>query len=70
MGGGIGVGLTGMVTQAALLADAYVTRRGVAMGIAFSGGMAGYGLAPPCQWVITRFGWRAALAGYAVRWRP
>jgi MFS family permease len=66
MGGGIGVGLTGMVAQAALLADAYVTRRGVAMGIAFSGGMAAYGLAPPCQWVITRFGWRAALAGYAV----
>jgi MFS family permease len=66
VGGGIGVGLTGMVAQAALLADAYVTRRGVAMGIAFSGGMAAYGLAPPCQWVITRFGWRAALVGYAV----
>ena len=66
VGGGIGVGLTGMVAQAALLADAYVERRGVAMGIAFSGGMAAYGLAPPCQWAITRFGWRAALAGYAV----
>ncbi len=66
VGAGIGVGLTGMVTQAALLADAYVRRRGVAMGIAFSGGMAGYGLAPPCQWVIARFGWRAALAAYAV----
>jgi predicted MFS family arabinose efflux permease len=64
VGGGIGVGLTGMVAQAALLADAYVRRRGVAMGIAFSGAMAGYGLAPPCQWAITRFGWRAALAGY------
>ena len=36
------------------------------MGIAFSGAMAGYGLAPPCQWAITRFGWRAALAGYVV----
>jgi predicted MFS family arabinose efflux permease len=36
------------------------------MGIAFSGGMAAYGLAPPCQSVITRFGWRAALVGYAV----
>jgi MFS family permease len=66
LGAGIGVGLTGMVTQAALLADAYVRRRGVAMGIAFSGAMAGYGLAPPCQWAITRFGWRAALAGYVV----
>jgi predicted MFS family arabinose efflux permease len=66
VGGGIGVGLTGMVAQAGLLADAYVQRRGVAMGIAFSGGMAAYGLAPPCQWAITRFGWRAALAAYAV----
>jgi MFS family permease len=66
VGAGIGVGLTGMVAQAALLADAYVRRRGAAMGIAFSGAMAGYGLAPPCQWAITRFGWRAALAGFAV----
>ena len=65
-GAGVGVGLTGMVAQAALLADVYVRRRGVAMGIAFSGGMAGYGLAPVCQWVISRFGWRAALAGYVV----
>jgi predicted MFS family arabinose efflux permease len=63
---GVGVGLTGMVTQAALLADAYLVRRGAAMGIAFAGAMAGYGLAPPCQWLITHFGWRAALAGYAV----
>jgi predicted MFS family arabinose efflux permease len=66
IGVGIGVGLTGMVAQAALLADVYVRRRGVAMGIAFSGAMAGYGLAPPCQWAITHFGWRAALAGYVV----
>jgi MFS family permease len=66
IGVGIGVGLTGMVAQAALLADIYVRRRGVAMGIAFSGAMAGYGLAPPCQWVITHFGWRAALAGYVL----
>ena len=36
------------------------------MGIAFAGAMAGYGLAPPCQWMITRFGWRAALASYVV----
>jgi predicted MFS family arabinose efflux permease len=66
VGAGIGVGLTGMVAQAALLADVYVRRRGVAMGIAFSGAMAGYGLAPPCQWAITHFGWRAALGGYVV----
>jgi predicted MFS family arabinose efflux permease len=66
LGVGVGVGLTGMVTQAALLADAYVVRRGAAMGIAFAGAMAGYVLAPPGQWVITRFGWRAALATYAV----
>lgn len=66
IGAGIGVGLTGMIAQAALLADVYVRRRGVAMGIAFSGAMAGYGLAPPCQWAITHFGWRAALGGYVV----
>jgi predicted MFS family arabinose efflux permease len=66
VGAGIGVGLTGMVAQAALLADLYVRRRGAAMGIAFAGAMAGYGLAPPCQWMITRFGWRAALASYVV----
>jgi predicted MFS family arabinose efflux permease len=65
VGGGIGVGLTGMVTQAALLADAFVRRRGVAMGIAFSGSMAAYVLALPLQAVITRLGWRAALVAYA-----
>ncbi|HUF56266.1 MAG TPA: MFS transporter [Thermohalobaculum sp.] len=66
IGGGIGVGLTGMVTQAAILADTYVRRRGLAMGIAFSGSMAGYALAPPAQWAITHLGWRAALGSYVV----
>lgn len=65
VGGGIGVGLTGMVAQAALLADAYVRRRGLAMGIAFSGSMAGYALAPLVQAAMTRLGWRGALACYA-----
>ena len=66
LGGGIGVGLTGMVTQAALLADVYVRRRGLAMGIAFSGSMAGYALAPVIQGAIVLTGWRGALAGYVV----
>ncbi|MBI2525723.1 MAG: MFS transporter [Candidatus Rokubacteria bacterium] len=66
LGGGIGVGLTGMVTQAALLADVYVRRRGLAMGIAFSGSMAGYALAPGIQGAIALTGWRGALAGYVV----
>lgn len=66
VGGGVGVGLTGMVTQAALIADAYVGRRGFAMGIAFSGSMAGYVLATPAQWAITTVGWRLTLAGYVV----
>ena len=66
LGGGIGVGLTGMVTQAALLADVYVRRRGLAMGIAFSGSMAGYALAPVIQGAIALTGWRGALAGYVV----
>lgn len=65
IGGGIGVGLTGMVTQAALLAQVYVRRRGLAMGIAFSGSMAGYALAPVVQALISLVGWRGALGAYA-----
>jgi predicted MFS family arabinose efflux permease len=64
IGGGIGIGLTGMITQAALIADAYVARRGLAMGIAFSGSMAAYVLALPAQWAITRLGWRGAFWCY------
>ena len=64
--GGIGVGLTGMVTQAALLADTYVRRRGLANGIAFSGSMAGFLAALPAQMLITRAGWRGAFVGYVV----
>jgi predicted MFS family arabinose efflux permease len=64
--GGIGVGLTGMVTQAALLADTYVRRRGLANGIAFSGSMAGYLMALPVQMIIARAGWRGAFGAYAV----
>ena len=64
--GGIGVGLTGMVTQAALLADMYVRRRGLANGIAFSGSMAGYLVALPAQMVIAHSGWRGAFAGYVI----
>ena len=62
--GGIGIGLTGMVTQAALLADTYVRRRGLANGIAFSGSMAGFLAALPAQMVITQAGWRGAFVGY------
>jgi predicted MFS family arabinose efflux permease len=62
---GIGVGLTGMAAQAALLGGVYLRRRGLAMGIAFSGAMAAYGLAPLTQWAIGQFGWRAALGAQA-----
>jgi predicted MFS family arabinose efflux permease len=65
IGGGIGLGFTGMTTHAALIADAYVRRRGLATGIAFGGSMAAYALAPPVQWLITRWGWRTALCCYA-----
>jgi predicted MFS family arabinose efflux permease len=65
VGGGLGLGLTGMTTHAALIADAYVRRRGLATGIAFGGSMAAYALAPPAQWLITHFGWRTALGCYA-----
>lgn len=64
--GGIGIGLTGMVTQAALLADTYVRRRGLANGIAFSGSMAGFLAALPAQTLITHAGWRGAFVGYVV----
>ena len=65
VGGGIGLGLTGMTTHAALIADAYVRRRGLATGIAFGGSMAAYALAAPAQWVITHWGWRPAFWCYA-----
>ena len=66
LGAGIGVGLTGMVTQAAVIADAYTRRRGFATGIAFAGSMAGYVLAAPAQLAIERLGWRATLGVYVV----
>jgi predicted MFS family arabinose efflux permease len=65
-GTGVGVGLTGMVTQAAVIADTYVRRRGFATGIAFSGAMAGYVLAIPAHWAITAVGWRGTLIGWSV----
>ena len=64
IGGGIGVGLTGIATQASLLADIYVRRRGVAMGIAFSGSMAAYAIAPLVHATIEHAGWRVALGTY------
>ncbi len=65
VGGGIGLGLTGMSTHAALIADAYVRRRGLATGVAFGGSMAAYALAAPPQWMITHWGWRQAFWCYA-----
>ena len=66
IGVGIGVGATGMVTHAAIIADAYTARRGFATGIAFAGSMAGYVLAAPAQLAIDRMGWRGALGVYVV----
>jgi MFS family permease len=66
VGAGIGVGLTGMVTQAAVIADTYQRRRGFATGIAFAGSMAGYVLAAPAQIAIERVGWRGTLLIYVV----
>jgi MFS family permease len=64
LGAGLGVGLTGMVTHAAIIADAYTRRRGFATGIAFAGSMAGYVLAAPAQLALERVGWRATLGIY------
>ena len=54
-----------MVTHAAIVADTYTVRRGFAIGIAFSGSMAGYVLAIPATWAISVIGWRGALLGWA-----
>jgi len=62
---GVGLGLTGLSTQAALLADTYSRRRGVAMGIAFSGSMAAFVLGPITQRLISSFGWRVAFVCHA-----
>ena len=66
IGGGIGIGLTGMVTQAAVIAASYRRRRGFATGIAFSGSMAGYAVAWPVHVAITTIGWRGTLGVYVV----
>jgi MFS family permease len=65
IGAGIGIGFTGMVPQAAVIAADYRRRRGIATGIAFAGSMAGYVMATPAHWVITRLGWRVAIGAYA-----
>jgi predicted MFS family arabinose efflux permease len=64
LGGGVAIGFTGMVVQAAVIADLYGRRRGVATGIAFAGSMAAYMLSAPAQWAIASVGWRATLGGY------
>src|SRR5262245_57095354 len=64
IGAGIGGGLQGLGTQASLLDDAYLRRRGVAMGIAFSGSMAAYAVAPLIHSLIELASWRAALGLY------
>jgi predicted MFS family arabinose efflux permease len=65
IGGGIGIGLTGLVSQAAVMAEAYERRRGFATGIAFSGSMLGYALGTPAHRAITVIGWRWTLVGWA-----
>ncbi|MBI1737232.1 MAG: MFS transporter [Candidatus Rokubacteria bacterium] len=66
IGGGLGAGLTGFVSQAAVIAETYRERRGFATGIAFSGSMAGFALASPAHWAITTIGWRWTLAAWAL----
>lgn len=65
VGGGVGLGLTGLSTQATLLADSYRRRRGIAMGIAFSGAMAAFMLGPLSQRLIASLGWRGAFVCHA-----
>lgn len=56
---GLGVGLAGQVTHAALLSVWFVKRRGTIIGFAFAGmGLGVQALSPLTQYLILRRGWR------------
>src|SRR5215470_1225257 len=56
---GLGVGLAGQVTQAALLSVWFIRRRGTIIGFAFAGmGLGVQAISPLAQHLILRTGWR------------
>ena len=56
---GLGVGLAGQVTQAALLSGWFIRRRGTIIGFAFAGmGLGVQVISPLAQHLILRTGWR------------
>jgi MFS family permease len=56
---GLGVGLAGQVSQAALLSTWFVRRRGTIIGFAFAGmGLGVQAISPLAQHLILRLGWR------------
>jgi MFS family permease len=56
---GLGVGLAGQVTHAALLSVWFIKRRGTIIGFAFAGmGLGVQAISPLAQYLILRTGWR------------
>jgi len=64
---GLGVGLAGQVTHAALLAVWFIKRRGSIIGFAFAGmGLGVQAMSPLAQHLILRTGWRQTFVMLAV----
>jgi MFS family permease len=64
---GLGVGLAGQVTHAALLAGWFIKRRGTIIGFAFAGmGLGVQAMSPLAQHLILRTGWRQTFAVQAM----
>jgi len=58
---GVATAMTGMIAVTVLVSRWFVMKRGVALGIAFSGvGVAGFLLSPLCHLLIETLGWRLA----------
>src|SRR4029434_10581979 len=56
---GLGVGLAGQVTHAALLSVWFSKRRGIVIGLAFAGmGLGVQAISPLAQYLIVLVGWR------------
>ena len=63
----LGLGLMGMVPHVAIIARQFTRRRGLAMGLAWSGGGLGLGVMPiVTQYLVDSGGWRHAFLGMGV----
>ncbi|MEG1541123.1 MAG: MFS transporter [Oscillospiraceae bacterium] len=58
---GLGSGLTAIIPCSVMLTNWFVEKRGLAIGIAFTGsGFGGMIFAPLSNWIITTYGWQTA----------